>query len=70
MPKHTKAAPHWTSETGKAASRKPYTPVQLKGALYARSGEASGRYRRKRIPTASYVWVPTSPRRRCSWTCS
>ena len=33
MPKHAKAAPDWTSETGKAASRKAYTPVQLKGAL-------------------------------------
>jgi hypothetical protein len=47
MSKHAKAAPDWTSETGKAASRKAYSPVQLKGALmngfmdeYARSGDA------------------------------
>ena len=33
MAKHAKAAPNWNSETGKAASRKAYTPVQLKGAL-------------------------------------
>ena len=38
---------NWNSETGRAASRKAYTPVQLKGALvngfmdeYARSGDA------------------------------
>ena len=47
MPKHAKAAPDWTTETAKVASRKAYSPVQLKGALvngfmdeYARSGDA------------------------------
>jgi hypothetical protein len=57
MPKHAKAAPDWTSETGKAASRKAYTPVQLKGALvngfmdeYARSGNACWKILAKENP--------------------
>jgi hypothetical protein len=57
MPKHAKAAPDWTSETGKAASRKGYTPVQLKGALvngfmdeYARSGNACWKILAKENP--------------------
>ena len=57
MPKHAKAAPDWNSETGKAASRKAYTPVQLKGALvngfmdeYARSGDACWKILAKENP--------------------
>jgi hypothetical protein len=57
MPKHAKAVPDWTSETGKAASRKAYTPVQLKGALvngfmdeYARSGNACWKILAKENP--------------------
>ena len=57
MPKHAKAAPDWSSDTGKAASRKAYTPVQLKGALvngfmdeYARSGNACWKILAKENP--------------------
>ena len=57
MPKHAKAAPDWTSETGRAASRKAYTPVQLKGALvngfmdeYALSGDACWKILAKENP--------------------
>jgi hypothetical protein len=57
VPKHAKAAPDWTSETGKAAQRKAYTPVQLKGPLvngfmdeYARSGNACWKILAKENP--------------------
>jgi hypothetical protein len=57
MPKQAKAAPDWNSDTGKAASRKAYTPVQLKGALvngfmdeYARSGDACWKILAKENP--------------------
>jgi hypothetical protein len=57
MPKHAKAAPDWTSETARAAVRKAYTPVQLKGALvngfmdeYAKSGNACWKILAKENP--------------------
>jgi hypothetical protein len=57
VPKHAKAAPDWNSETAKAAQRKAYTPVQLKGALvngfmeeYAKSGNACWKILAKENP--------------------